>query len=279
MHVQEVCLHAALAADHDQAVLQAALRRLQPPQVVRLIAYLLKWVDRHPGESIMPSLSGRKLSFPFLMMRMRHPPQQGELRSAAVTDESCHDVVYGALARADVISLAACTPTSSACPEPILILSEEGERRVISVQLMMRQATEAARPQVWCCQDWRRCCGGHAQPWTRTSSPLQGCQPRRSKRCCRCMSASRRLCRCAAYLEQNACLLRTYNATGLSPGIFVTPSLLPHGIFLAMQMSQGVVALSGAMEHINSQAPLPTFSPSNPQQYFVELLDLGVRAA
>ena len=48
---------------------------------------------------------------------------------------------------------------------------------------------------------------------------------------------------------------------------------------LAMQMSQGVVALSGAMEHISSQAPLPTFSPANPQQYFVELLDLGVRAA
>lgn len=48
---------------------------------------------------------------------------------------------------------------------------------------------------------------------------------------------------------------------------------------LAMQMSQGVVALSGAMEHIKSQAPLPTFSPANPQQYFVELLDLSVRAA
>ncbi len=47
----------------------------------------------------------------------------------------------------------------------------------------------------------------------------------------------------------------------------------------ATQMSQGVVALSGAMEHISSQAPLPTFSPANPQQYFVELLDLGVRAA
>ena len=50
MCVQEVCLHAALAAGHDQAVLQAALRRLRPLQVVRLIAYLLKWVDRHPGE-------------------------------------------------------------------------------------------------------------------------------------------------------------------------------------------------------------------------------------
>ena len=46
----------------------------------------------------------------------------------------------------------------------------------------------------------------------------------------------------------------------------------------AVQMSQGIVALSGAMEHISSQAPLPTYSASNPQQYFVELLDLGVRA-
>lgn len=39
------------------------------------------------------------------------------------------------------------------------------------------------------------------------------------------------------------------------------------------------MALSGALEHIHSQAPLPAFSSANPQQYFVELLDLGVRAA
>ena len=43
-------MHAALAAGHDQAVLQAALQRLQQPQVARLITYLLKWVTRHPGE-------------------------------------------------------------------------------------------------------------------------------------------------------------------------------------------------------------------------------------
>lgn len=43
-------MHAALAAGHDQAVLQAALQRLQQPQVARLITYLLKWVMRHPGE-------------------------------------------------------------------------------------------------------------------------------------------------------------------------------------------------------------------------------------
>lgn len=43
-------MHAALAAGHDRAVLQAALRRLQPPQVSSLIAYLLKWVACHPGE-------------------------------------------------------------------------------------------------------------------------------------------------------------------------------------------------------------------------------------
>ena len=49
----EVCMHAALAAGHDQAVLQAALRRLQQPQVARLITYLLKWVTRHPGEHLL----------------------------------------------------------------------------------------------------------------------------------------------------------------------------------------------------------------------------------
>ncbi len=49
-YAQEVCMHAALAAGHDQVVLQAALRRLQQPQVARLITYLLKWVLRHPGE-------------------------------------------------------------------------------------------------------------------------------------------------------------------------------------------------------------------------------------
>ena len=55
--VQEVCLHAALAAGHDQAVLQAALRRLQQPEVVRLMGYLLRWVDRHPGEANAPPYS------------------------------------------------------------------------------------------------------------------------------------------------------------------------------------------------------------------------------
>lgn len=43
-------MHAALVAGHDRAVLQAALRRLQQPQVARLITYLLKWVTRRPGE-------------------------------------------------------------------------------------------------------------------------------------------------------------------------------------------------------------------------------------
>ena len=46
-------MHAALAAGHDRAVLQAALRRLQQPQVARLITYLLKWVTRHPGEHLL----------------------------------------------------------------------------------------------------------------------------------------------------------------------------------------------------------------------------------
>lgn len=45
-----------------------------------------------------------------------------------------------------------------------------------------------------------------------------------------------------------------------------------------VQLSQGVAALSGALEHINTQAPLPALSSANPQQYFVELLDLSVRA-
>ena len=44
-------MHSVLAGGHDQAVLQAALRRLQQPQVARLIAYLLKWVSRQPGEN------------------------------------------------------------------------------------------------------------------------------------------------------------------------------------------------------------------------------------
>ena len=47
-------MHAALAAGHDRAVLQAALRRLQQPQVAHLITYLLKWVTRHPGEHFFP---------------------------------------------------------------------------------------------------------------------------------------------------------------------------------------------------------------------------------
>ena len=53
MHLctQEICMHSVLAGGHDQAVLQAALRRLQQPQVARLIAYLLKWVSRQPGEN------------------------------------------------------------------------------------------------------------------------------------------------------------------------------------------------------------------------------------
>ena len=53
MHLcmQEICMHSVLAGEHDQAVLQAALRRLQQPQVARLIAYLLKWVSRQPGEN------------------------------------------------------------------------------------------------------------------------------------------------------------------------------------------------------------------------------------
>ena len=44
-------MHSVLAGGHDQAVLQAALRRLQQPQVARLIAYLLKWVSRQPGKN------------------------------------------------------------------------------------------------------------------------------------------------------------------------------------------------------------------------------------
>lgn len=44
-------MHSMLAGGHDQAVLQAALRRLQPAQVARLIAYLLKWVSRQPGKN------------------------------------------------------------------------------------------------------------------------------------------------------------------------------------------------------------------------------------
>ena len=46
-----------------------------------------------------------------------------------------------------------------------------------------------------------------------------------------------------------------------------------------VQMSQGVMALRGALEHIHNQAPLPALSSASPQLYFVELLDLGVRAA
>ena len=34
-----------------------------------------------------------------------------------------------------------------------------------------------------------------------------------------------------------------------------------------------------ALEHIHNQAPLHALSSASPQLYFVELLDLGVRAA
>lgn len=44
-------MHNVLAGGHDQVVLQAALQRLQQPQIACLIAYLLKWVSRQPGEN------------------------------------------------------------------------------------------------------------------------------------------------------------------------------------------------------------------------------------
>ena len=47
---QEVCLHALVAGDHDNAVILAALRRLRAPHVLRLIAYLSKLAMRLPGQ-------------------------------------------------------------------------------------------------------------------------------------------------------------------------------------------------------------------------------------
>lgn len=75
---------------------------------------------------------------------------------------------------------------------------------MMSVQLMMRLAAELDWQLAWSCQAWRLCCAGHAQPWTCTLSPLQGCQLSRSKRCCHCRSAYKRISRCGALLQSRA---------------------------------------------------------------------------
>lgn len=47
---REVCLHALAAADVDAVEVQAALQRLPPQQVLRLLRYLTKWVQKY-GET------------------------------------------------------------------------------------------------------------------------------------------------------------------------------------------------------------------------------------
>ena len=48
-HAQEVCLHALVTGTHDDAVLRGAVRQLAPPEVLALLTYLRKWVERQAG--------------------------------------------------------------------------------------------------------------------------------------------------------------------------------------------------------------------------------------
>jgi hypothetical protein len=47
---QEICLHALVAGGHDNAVVLAALRNLHADEVLRLVVYLSKWLERYSGE-------------------------------------------------------------------------------------------------------------------------------------------------------------------------------------------------------------------------------------